>query len=358
MKIINTNLIFMLLVTLSLSVFSSNVYANKVTKLKLTAPQGFENAPVVKVKSLDGEKWSLVDKTHQTSVNLGFAGKCRYAKRGNTNYSGALSLAGFEAIGKTEPANIYIPNSNKTSGLFQYIDNAEESVDFAKVCNDALVDKVANQPNQKLDPEYRKYVFLSEGFKVNYPNALAAKYRLICNPKNSGKGDIESRKTNVNAVIDCEASALAKEKLPVEVKTAVFIPLIKSVSFTAKPTFIKNQCKAAIDFDGKIVANRPGEVKYQYVSNNGDQSPVFTLNFEKAGALQTNNWHDIVEKPDTTNNLVLGGSNKAFDISGWWKLNVLSPKTNQSSRAKYDLKCPRTAVFIKPKPKVTLKLGD
>ena len=112
MKNINTKLIFIIFITLSFGLLTGNVYANKVTKLKLTPPQGFENAPVIKVKSLDGETWSLVDKTQQSAVNLGFAGKCRYSSRGNTNYSGALSLAGFEAIGKTEPANIYIPHSN------------------------------------------------------------------------------------------------------------------------------------------------------------------------------------------------------------------------------------------------------
>ena len=138
MKTINTKLIFISFFTLSLCLLSGNVYANKVTKLKLTPPQGFEKAPEIKVKSLDGEKWSVIDKTYQSEVSLGFAGKCRYSSRGNANYSGSLSVAGFEAIGKTEPASIYIPHSSQASGLFQYIDNGEEAVDLAKVCNDAL----------------------------------------------------------------------------------------------------------------------------------------------------------------------------------------------------------------------------
>ncbi len=357
MKTINTKLIFISFFTLSLCLLSGNVYANKVTKLKLTPSQGFEKAPEIKVTSLDGEKWSVIDKTNQSEVSLGFAGKCRYSSRGNANYSGSLSVAGFEAIGKTEPASIYIPHSSQASGLFQYIDNGEEAVDLAKVCNDALAEKVANEPNQKLDPKFRKYAFLSEGFKVNYPNALSARYKLICNPKWGGKGDIESRSANVNAVIDCQASALAKDKLPVDIKKANFIPLIKSVNFIAKPKFIKGQCKAAIDFDGKIIANRPGEVKYQYVSKDGDKSPVFTLNFKKAGALETNNWNDIVAKSDTTKSLALSGSSKTADISGWWKLNVLSPQSAKTATAKFDVNCPKTAVFIKPKPKVTLKRG-
>lgn len=358
MNNLNMKLIFVSLITLSFSLLTGNVYANKVTKLKLTAPQGFENAPVVKVKSLDGEKWSVIDKTHQSEVSLGFAGKCRYASRGNKNYSGNLSVAGFEAVGKTKPESIYIPHSNKSSGLFQYSDNGEETVNLAKVCNDALADKVANQPNQKLDPAFRKYAFLSKGFKVNYPNALTARYQLICNPKFGGQGDSEARSVKLNAVVDCQASAIAEEKLPVDVKKANFIPLIKNVNFVAKPKLIPKQCKAAIDFDGSITANRAGEVKYQYVSKDGDKSPVFTLNFKNAGTLETNNWNDIVAKPDTTNSLALAGSSKAADISGWWKLKIVSPQSNQASTAKFAVSCPKSAVFIKPKPAATLKRGD
>ena len=360
MKTKYSKLLLITLVSLVFGAFSTSVLANKVKRLKVTAPAGFEAAPIIKVKSLDGEKWSVIDKTYLSNVSVGLSAKCKYAKRGNTNYKSKFTVLGFEAVGKTEPSNIYIPQSKKASGKFQYLDNGEQSVDLVKVCNDTLADKVANKKNQKVAPEFRKYVFLSEGFKVNYPNAMSAKYTLYCNPKSGGRGDIESRSTKVNAVIDCQASALAEEKLPVEIKKTNFLPLIKNVKFVAKPRLIPNQCKASIDFDGTITSNRKGEVKYQYVSNDGDKSPVFTLNFTKAQSLATNNWHDTVARPDSTNSIAMSGSSNAADISGWWKLNLISPKSNETATAKYAVRCPTKAKIVIPmvKPKLAPKIGN
>lgn len=348
MKTNNKNYILLALVTFLLSSMAPNVFANQVKRLKLTAPQNFESAPVIKVISLDGEKWSKVDKTHLSKVTLGFSAKCKYESRGNKNYKGSFNISGFGPVGETEPKNRYIPNAKTASGIFQYVDNGEQSVDLVKICNDELADRVANQPDQKLDPKFRKYAFLGKGFKVNYPNALTAKYKLYCNPTSGGKGDIKTKTTLLNAVIDCQASALAEEKIPVEIKKMNFIPMVSGVSFIAKPKQIPGQCKAAVNFDGAITSTRPGEIKYQYVSKDGDKSPVFTLNFKNAGTLDTNNWNDIVSKPDTTKQITLAGSSKAPDISGWWKLQIISPQSEKSATAKYNFTCAKEATIVIP----------
>ena len=109
MKTNNKNYILLALVTFLLSSMAPNVFANQVKRLKLTAPQNFESAPVIKVISLDGEKWSKVDKTHLSKVTLGFSAKCKYESRGNKNYKGSFNISGFGPVGETEPKNRYIP---------------------------------------------------------------------------------------------------------------------------------------------------------------------------------------------------------------------------------------------------------
>jgi len=278
-----------------------------------------------------------------------------FESRGNKNYASEFTVPGFEAVGKTKPENIYIPHAKQASGVFQYINNAQEPVDYAKVCNDKLADKVASTPKQKLDPKYRKYAFLSEGFSVNYPNALTARYKLYCHPTAGGKGDIETRTVKLNAVVDCQASVLAKEKIPVEIKKASFIPLVSKVEFTAQSEKIQGVCKAGVDFDGYITSARSGEVKYRYVSKEGKKSPIFTMNFTKAERKETNNWHDTVSEPDQSKSLEIGGnSNKVKpNISGWWKLELVSPQSNKTATAKYAVYCNiPTVPLVKPKMKI------
>ena len=350
------NISGLILICILFCVCTSTSYANSIKKFNLSAPEGFENAPIVKVSSLDGEKWSLVDKSQITDISVNLKAKCKYQGKGNKAYKGQLYATGFQAIGDTEPRNFLIPHSSAASGKFQYV--GEEKINLAKICNDELKNKVANVPGQTLEPKYRKFAFLSKGFKVNYPNAIETKYTFYCKATGIGKSRLKSKYEKVNAIIDCQPSALAKEKIPkkpIEVKTMQLVKLVSKVSFMAKPKLISGQCKAGVDFDGAITSSRTGEVKYQYVSKDGSKSPVFTLNFKKAGTLETSNWHDTVSKPDTTNSFALAGSSKTPDISGWWRLDIISPQSNKSATAKYAVTCPKAATIVKPIVKPRLK---
>lgn len=341
MKTQCSKLLLITFVSLVFGAFSTSVLANSVKTLKVNAPDGFKNAPVLKVYSLDGEKWSEVDKTHISSASAQLYARCKYEGKGNKAYKGIFSLGGFQRVGDTEPANFLIPHKKTTSANFQFVGNA--NINPVKICNDELKKKVAQKPDLNLDEKYRKYPFLIKGFKVNYPAALESTYHLTCYPTGIGALDYKYKKVKLNAVIDCQASPLAKEKLPkpkLKIAKLVLPPMVSNVSFEPSINNYVGKCPTGISFSGKITASRPGQVKYRYVAKDGGKSPVFTLKFDKAGTKATGNWHETVSKPDKKNSFALEGLNtKAPDVSDWWQLTIVSPQSDKRSTAKYTVTC-------------------
>jgi hypothetical protein len=118
---------------------------------------------------------------------------------------------------------------------------------------------------------------------------------------------------------------------------------VSKVSYAASPAKYVGNCPAGINFKGNITASRPGEVKYQYVANDGGKSPVFTLKFDKAGTKATGKWHETVSKPDTKSKLAMKGpKTNTPDVSGWWKLKIVEPESKLNSTAKYSVYCKDT----------------
>lgn len=339
-----------LLLILICSAMQITLYANKVEKLELSS-YGFDAAPVIKVYSLDGERWSSPDNNFVTLIKANLRAKCKFEGKGNKAYKGKFLVEGFESTGEILPANHLIPHSNQTRGVFKFTGGSD--FDPVKICNDELTKKVALNPDVSLDKKFRKYPFLSKGFNVQYPAGVEALYMLTCNPTGLGFGDYKSKKAKLNTVVDCQGSALAAEKIPkkpVEIKMAKFVPLVSKVSFKPDPATHVGKCPAGVSFKGEITTSRAGEVKYQYVAKDGGKSPVFTMKFNKAGTKATGNWHETVSKPDTKKSFKRAGSNSSGpDVSGWWKLTIVSPQSNMSQTANYKVYCQDQPAQIKLK---------
>lgn len=319
----------------------SDAFANKVKKLSVSNPSGFDKAPEIEVYSTNGEKWTDVDKTDTSRFTVGLNAECQYEGRGNKAYRGNFYVPGFVLVGEKEPANFLIPHSKTATGVFRWENGNGQTVNPVEVCNDELQKRLANSPNKT------KYHFLAEGFRVNYPAAFKAAYSLTCKPTGAGFTDSSTKSAMVNARIKCEGSPAAAAKLPSDKpkpKRAVMIParaqpLLKTASFEAEPEVHTGACPVAVKFNGTMTANRAGTVTYQYVKYDGTKSPEFTLEFDKAGKKNTRAWQTTVSEPKAANTLSAGGDSGSNDIQGWYRLDVLSPAPKGKIVAHYRVLC-------------------
>ena len=90
----------------------------------------------------------------------------------------------------------------------------------------------------------------------------------------------------------------------------------------AQPASHTGACPATITFNGRIVANAPGEVTYVFERSDESAMAPKTLNFAQAGS------QDV----STTWNL-------GKDYSGWVRLVILYPKRIESPKTPFHVKC-------------------
>lgn len=314
---------------------ASTGQANKVKKMDIDAPDGYSNAPRIKVYSSKGEKWDRIDKTASTMIQVKLNAECKYEGKGNKAYRGSMAVPGYTAQGDPDPADFLIPHADSAEGQFAYSTGEGQSIDPIAACNDELQKRLSQQADKT------KYHLLSSGFTLNYPAAILVKYTLTCKPTGWGFSETDSDSTRVNAKIECQKSALAEEKIPKPMpkpKRAKMTVPLKTATFVAVPEEHSGQCPVSVEFKGSITANYRVNVRYRYVSHDGRESPEFVLKFDKAGKLPTRKWFRTVSKPDTSKTISSGGKPSRWDVQGWQKLEILSPKTG-SVTAKYKVDC-------------------
>lgn len=314
--------------------------ANKIKRFSVGNPQGFDRAPELLVYSSTGERWTAVDPTVSTTIELNLQAECQWEGRGNKAYRGKLSAPGMVLVGQERPLNFMIPHADIASGLFRWDGGSEHSVDPVKVCNDELDKRVANTPGKT------RYHFLAEGFQVEYPAALRVDYRLSCKPTGLGFEEARTRSVKVNTVVQCAASAQAQTKLPGNRPSRArpppperAAPLVRSAVFEAEPEVHTADCPVTIQFNGSITTRRAGRVRYQYVKQDGTRSPVYALTFNQAGTLATRPWQTVVSVPSGGTTLSAGGAPAPADIQGWYRLDVLSPAPAGQVAAHYRVMC-------------------
>jgi len=325
--------------------------ANKIEKLDISPLDGFSEAPVIEVYSTDGETWNAVDKSRAVKFKVKLNAECKFEGKGNKAYEGDLSVTGFEIIGDTEPADFLIPHSSAAEASFRFVDGSGQPVDPVKVCGTELTKRLSQ------GKDLTKYQVLAKGFTVDYAGAFEVKYIMYCRATGLGKTDLGSDSTLVNARIHCAASKLATAKIPgppqgQKPKRARLVSLVSAVAFEADPQSYQGKCPVGIRFNGSITTNRPGTVRYQYVSHDGHKSPQFTLEFKSAGSQATRNWHQTLGKPDAGGKLAAVPGDKAWDYQGWYRLDVLEPEGVKSTTANYKISCqeplPARAAKIQP----------
>lgn len=331
------NLFRLAAVAAALCLVSFDALANKVTRLNVSA----KNQPTVVVFSNNGERYTTIDPIHMTEVKVNLSAKCRFAGRGNKAYKGELKMAGFTRVGTKNPANFLIPHSNEASAVFRLGGDGNQPFNAVKACNDELNKRVATSGKSK-------YEIMAKGFNFTYPAGLRSTYAFRCNATGIGRTDLDSESVNSNTKLRCLASPAAAEKIPdkpkpkrATIKPARLKPLLRAATFEASPEVHTGDCPVSVQFNGTLTSNRAGTVEYRYTKFDGTQSPVYKLEFDKAGTRKTRDWRTTYNKPNAATTLSMGGagSNDPHDFAGWYRLDVLSPKPTGQVAAHYRVMC-------------------
>jgi hypothetical protein len=325
---------------LSAVVFAPDAEANKIKQFSIGNPQGFDRAPELEVYSTDGERWTTVDAADTSRFQVSLKAECQWEGSGKKAYHGDIRVPGFVLVGQKDPPNYDIPFAGSASGVFRWDGGEGQAFDPVKACNDELDKRVAN------DPKKTRYHFLAQGFSVNYPAAMRVNYTLTCKPTGAGFTDMDTKSVMVNTKVRCSGSPLAESRIPsdkpkpkrAEVKPPRQMPLLKAASFEADPEVHTGKCPTPIRFNGTMTANRAGTATYQYVKHDGTRSPVFKLEFDRAGTQPTRPWQVTVAQPDATKTLSAGGAAPGT-VEGWYRLDVLSPAPTGQIQARYRVLC-------------------
>jgi hypothetical protein len=324
------------------------VSANSVQLFYVWPLDGFNDAPIIKVYSDDGERWTHVDKKLVTNASLNMKVKCEYDGDLNSAYRGIFTISGMQPVGYKHPTNRHLRTSDKVSRNFKYV--GSRRIDPIKVCNDELQNKLS-QAETKPNPygankAINKFTLLTDGFTVNVPSALIAKFTLICHRTGSGQTRQKVQEVALNTIVDCQGTDLAKDNTPKPRQKVPIVmgltDLVSDVAYQATPENFVGICPRGIKFKGHITATRAGQVKYQYVAKDGSKSPVFSLNFDKAGTKATGNWSETVTKPEKSEVFTKKGFNTSSSVvSGWWQLTIVSPEMKKplAATAKYTVTC-------------------
>ncbi|MCW8880468.1 MAG: hypothetical protein OQK04_04715 [Kangiellaceae bacterium] len=349
----NKATLFLALSILLIAMSIPHAQANKTKKFSISSPDGFKKSPEIEVYSVNGEKYTDIDKTDQSKFLIKLNAECKYEGKGNKAYRGELKVPGYVPTSESKPANFLIPTSKEAYRIFRYENGKGQPLNPVNVCNSELQKRLSQNSDKT------KYHIMAKGFSVKYPAALKVEYVLQCKATGLGKSTFDRKSTMVNARIKCHKSDLAKAKIPkpepkpkrqkVALKRAK--PLVKNISFKANPPVQYGKCPTHVDFVGHIKSNRRGTVKYRYVKHDGTQSPLFELEFNKAETLKTRKWGVTASKPKVGTQLKAASTQTSpFEVQGSYSLIIESPVPKRIKKASYKIDCD-----AKPNRKVSLK---
>ena len=102
---------------------------------------------------------------------------------------------------------------------------------------------------------------------------------------------------------------------------------VVDVSLVSSPQEFKGPCPATVSFQGKItVAGSPGQIRYQFVNEQGEATGQGSLQFDSVGTREVQT------------SRVIGTKGRAETYSGWEELRILSPQ-QYSARAPLRVEC-------------------
>ncbi len=341
-KTMNINIRFVLV--FAGLVAAGQARANKVEKLDLQDMQGFADAPVIDVYSTSGEQWDKVDTNKVTDFELGFDAECKF--KGGSDYSayqGNFYVEGFSNVGNEYPESEgkTIATASSIRSNLRWHGGQFVNFDPVEACNSELEKRLATQVGKS------KYELLKEGFVVNAPAAVRARYELTCwgvtKITNFSGMDKATDFGAVNVHVNCLPSAQAGDKIPKpkpEVKKAKVVSPVKSVDFKLNTTDYQGKCPAPIKVDATITLNYPVEVKYRYVGDKGHKSPVFTLKKkDKGGTWNLAPWTRQVKPASPATKIALPGGKHGADYQGWMQLEMISPVAKTWPPVNFKVSC-------------------
>ena len=220
--------------------------------------------------------------------------------------------------------------------------SALSGFDPVKACNDGLRTLAAERSESRES-------LIRRGFSLRYEDVFVAKATASC----SGgvvRGHFESDSTRVDAWVDCRPNAKAKEPKPdrapkrAVISAAAIAPLVTDAELRTDQVSRAMVCPARLTFEGSITTSRPGTVRYRIVGDNKFRTPVYTLNFERAGTKSVRTQVVNVKAPERPPASQTLAANDAppppRTVRGWRRLEIVEPEgLRPNERAGYSVIC-------------------
>lgn len=220
--------------------------------------------------------------------------------------------------------------------------SALSGFDAVKACNDGLRTLAAERGESRES-------LIRRGFSLRYEDVFVAKAIASCSG-GLARGHFESDTTRIDAWVDCRPNSKAKEPNPdrapkrAVIGAAAIAPLVTDAELRTDQVSRAMVCPGRLTFNGRITASRPGTVRYRIVGDKKFRTPVYTLNFERAGAkpvrAQVVNVNPP-ERPPASQTLAADDAPPPpRTVRGWRRLEIVEPKgLRPSERASYSVIC-------------------
>jgi hypothetical protein len=214
----------------------------------------------------------------------------------------------------------------------------------AAVCN-AELDRRTGQGLERGD-------LLRTGFYVRHPNAYRGTFELSCRDEGIGFKEptqFGSATAELPVYIRCLPAEPTTRPGPRPPITTLGVKDTRVWVNPPQNADYQGPCPKTIGFGGEIeylMSSKadPVDVRYRYVTNDGDQSPVYETTFTQAGKKNVHFWQHEFGTPPAQVTVTAGPpSDQPRVVDGWVALEVVSPKPKDpqagSAKTGFKLAC-------------------
>lgn len=190
---------------------------------------------------------------------------------------------------------------------------------------------------------------LRTGFYLRYPNAYRGTFELSCRDEGIGFKEptqFGSATAELPVYIKCLPAAPTTRPGPRPPTTTLGVKQTRVWVSPAQNADYRGPCPKKLSFGGEIeylMSSQadPVDVRYRYITDDGDQSPVYTTTFTQAGKKNVHFWQHEFAPPAAQVTVTAGApGDQPRVVDGWVALEVVSPKPKdpQAGTAKTSFK--------------------
>lgn len=179
---------------------------------------------------------------------------------------------------------------------------------------------------------------------VCQPSKVAAAGARVASTADTAEAEQEPRRLTRLTEMPEPAKAEEAEKPAELTRSAELSPLVSGLTLRANKEDYLGKCPVALRFSGAVTSTRAGVVRYRLVDDEGNNSPVRSLNFAAAGSQNIVGWSKAFAPPagvGTDEDIKEGiADEEGPDYQGWVQIEIVEPQQEVlSGKAAYRVTC-------------------